>query len=285
MNQLQEFFKRVQAEFSKWVTTLEESTLFERLVGRYDGLEPRQQKQLQWGISVLVVVGLCFVFLYPVIQAVGHRTKIKEYRSLIADIRGLGQAERLKVLSTQFPEGASKLPIASLDEAEMSLEQFLANIGIPVEFYKMTKSTSGFEIQVEELSVRQLQAFLFQIDAWYPQMGLNSVQTQIHPQSKEMLTMKASLAFGGASGGVGRVDFDSGDDFDSETQDMGESPPGTSFNPAPGNPAPGRGAVTPPAGGFNGEGDFESLQPPPLPPEFEGDGGEELPPPAFFEEE
>lgn len=261
------YLEKLRGFFKNLITLIEESSLFERAVMKYEGLDPQQQRWVRMGGfagSLILIVGLV---CGPLLYVVWAKNQIASYRTLLEDLR-MYQAESQVVHqgpslpSTWKPMGAS-----SAAEAKTSLENYMNQIGLPSDTYQLDTAGGELSLDIKELSIKQALSLIYQLDGWHPVVVLRDLNVSVNPTAKDLLVLTASLQFrGGANfssdngprsrgsnnGRPGRID--SGGPITSRTG----GPPGSGINP-----------YDPPSDGSL------PLSPPPPPP----------PSPDFFEED
>ncbi|MBP7843520.1 MAG: hypothetical protein KA116_01780 [Proteobacteria bacterium] len=217
MNQLMQYWTLTQQSFWRMIEKFEESSFFEKAVHQYETMEPRQQKWVRFlGKTLFVLFLFSFVFK-PLWNTWQQRRQLQEYRYLVKDASSFQfQLKQLKQ-AYQRPKGWQLLPVGSSDQVNESLSQFLSNIGVSPDFYKLENQESALNLQVDELSIKQLNALLYQVEGYYPLLAISQMNVQVNAENKNLLKMSALIKyntqhldqFGGSEGG-GESDFGSG---------------------------------------------------------------------------
>jgi hypothetical protein len=279
MEQLIKALKDFWARMKDWANRIEESPIYERMIAKYDSLEPNQARR--W-TRVLVAIGgvlaVCLYF-YPLWNVVGLKWELSSYRRALAEMESINANHKPQARKTYSPPvGWQNLPSENQDEFLTSVDQFLAQIGVIPELTKIETNGNETSIDFQELSIRQAVSFLFQLEGWYPGVKIVRQEVNAHPQSKELLTMKLRFRYEGAAGGMvggqpSGMEVDSGDDdFSAPPLPEGQ---GNRAGMTPQSPMP----QNPPES-FGGEGGDEfDVPPPPPPPPVMDDFGQDMPPP------
>jgi len=273
MNQLLEYWDAFRAWVKTTINHIEESPQFERLVLKFEGLEPRQQKWVRIGSILFGIFLITLVYCYPILSLALRKGELDDTRALIRSVQAFNDENAVVRRPAPRPEGwKSTLQASNPKEFEAALSQYAESIGIPVDFVILTPVNGNvYQVEIQELSLRQAVTLLFQVDGYHPALRFDDLKIAVHPDSKDLLTLRAKVRFLQELGLEGPPpDFDSaanGDDDDPVdapvTGGRGNGYPSASAGPGGTSlPPPPTGAYPPPPSGIPGD-DFDSDLPPP----------------------
>ena len=279
MDQIKEALTKALNQIRSWIHMLEESPYYEKLLSKYDAIEPVQRKRLNVLLMVTGAVLGLYVFFYPLIQVVSLKSELSDYRTILYEMENINANYKPAAKKTFTPPpGWQNLPAENAEEFATSVDQYLAQIGVIPELAKIDRQGSDTNIDFKEITLKQAVSLMFQLEGWYPGVRIIKSKVSTHPNSKELLQMQVAFRYSG-NGGAGAADsssFGGGEGFDNPPS-VDDS--GGDFTPPPPPVAP-----TTSFGGqdqsFNPgmNGDEFDVPPPPPPPAIE-DFGADMPPP------
>jgi type II secretory pathway component PulM len=243
MNEVYKYLDLLRQWFWRVVERIEESSYFERLVHTYETLEPRQQKWIRF-LGKAAFVGLLVMLVFqPLWNTWTERRDLQKYRRLVQDASLFQYQVRQLKQGYQRPRGWQPLPAGNTEQVNESLAQYLSNIGVSPDFYRIEAQENALNMEVDELSIKQANALLYQVEGFYPLLSFTNLQMKVHPENKTLLKMSALIQFnaqyagqfGGDGGGAMPSDF--GGVAVPPAMDDGEE-----FGSPPPTPSPGRGA-------------------------------------------
>jgi hypothetical protein len=195
MNNLAIYLEKLRVFLNDLIVKVEESPLFERLVLKYESLEPKQQRWVRNGgtLAFFSVIGL--VFFLPLILALQSKSQVSSMRKLLFEVQSFNNENSIVRRPAPRPRDWRALPAGTLQDLESSLQNFSETIGIPSDFVAVKGAGNGLSIDIQELSLRQAVALLYQIDGWFPAVKFDENKISIHPDSKDLLTLRAQLSY------------------------------------------------------------------------------------------
>lgn len=286
MNRLLEIWARIKTGFWALLTQIEESSLFERIVIRFEGLDPIQQRRLQLGGTSLAVLLTLGLFLYPLFSAIGSKWNNSRAQKMLDQVRTLNIAKNVERKAASQPPGWIPFNAASNDDFRTSLEQFLMKSGVSPELSEIEMSSQKLKLSAPSITIRQANAILFQFEASVPALTVEELKLSINGDNVNLvdLSMTARLDLNAASklqgdasspgnNGYNRVDSNS---YNNGSSSQPRSAPLDIPRPEPLNNSNDQG----PSADMLNQGRPEPPISPPT--DYLGD---DLPPPAPFEEE
>lgn len=272
MNRLYELMDNLKSQFFTLLGKIEESPQFEKALLSFEALDPRYQKRVRAGLLLFGGLAIFLVFSLPVFSVLSAKKSNLAYYNLIGEMQNFNTTNNIVFQSAPRPQGWVTLPTATQEDLENSLTQFLANNGVPQVLVDIQKTPQGFNIKLEQISIRQAVYFVFQLDGWYPALKFQSLKVSVNKENPELLELAATL------------------DFD--VNEAGKLNTALGSQPAPGGDMPNYNSAKGPTSGINqnpqggGSGGSEYSPPPPPSPSMGGDDfGADLPPPPPFEED
>lgn len=263
MNELLEYWQRLKVFLKDLIQRIEESPLFERVVIKFESLEPRQQKAWRLGALYLSLAAIALVYVLPIWGVVSQKRDIQAKRKLLAELQAFNSENSVVRRPAPRPQGWTSLQAASTKDMETALSQYAESMGIPQDFINSSTTGSSIDLELKELSLRQALTLVYQVDGYHPAMEFESLRIGVHPTAKDLLELKmrarvsdpSVLAnYTGAGGGAGRGGSNAGGPSGGQ---------GSSFN---GNELEGDDDFVPPpppVGGKPGfEDDFDGAAPP-----------------------
>jgi hypothetical protein len=270
MNKLLEILAKVNEAVKNLLTKIEESSAFEKVMIAYEAMDPTRQA-LTRGVMRLSALSLgLFILFSPLWTSYSTKSTIKTFDESTFQLQVLAARGTEVVSQAPKPSTWQNLPASSSAELENSIREYLANIGVPEELYvAQADGIDRFNLNIEELTLRQALALTFQFDGWYPAVRAENLEINVHAKNPDRLSLKIAAYIPAAipGGGEGLDGHDHG--FEGQTHEV--DPNGMPID----------------SGGSHFGGDnpdyFESdpNQIPPPPPEFDDNPP---PPPPSFEE-
>ena len=269
MNRVWEILGKINEAIKSLLAKIEESSIFERILIFYEGLDPSKQA-LARGILRFGCFALAIVTLFsPLMKSYSSKSDIKTFDEAAFQLQLIAAKGSEVVSQAPKPSTWQSLPASSSAELENSMREYLANIGVPDElFVAQADGLDRFNLNIEELTLRQALAITFQFDGWHPAVRTENLEIKIHGKNPDRLSLSIAAFIPAAS--PGSEDFGSHDnDFEGTTH----NPEGTS------NP---NGETSHFGGGDNPDYfDSDPNQVPPPPVEFNDNPP---PPPPNFDE-
>ncbi len=274
MNRFQELAKALGNLIQNILVKIEESALFERLVLKWESLDPRYQKRYSSFANLFSYLVLMGLFLYPLLSVYSLRVKKENFKELQKEVRALALSPEIIRQPAPPPMGWSPLNIATLDDFEINFENFMATLGVSFESGEFKRSGNSVQILFDEITIRQVFAMLYQLDGWYPALSIKNITVENSKSNKVFLKTNLELeydsakamAFGasGISGGPG-ASFNNRNTYGAPGANIPNGAGGDN-----GMSADSRGTMTPPAM-YDDEmnsppGDFNTNPPVPLAP-------------------
>jgi len=278
---LAQLHEHLKAFFGK----IEESSVFERIMMFYEGLDPSKQKIVR-GIMRLGFLSLAvYIVVSPILRSFIARREIQFFSQQTFRLQELSAKGSEVISQAPKPPGWQAMPASSSGELENSLRDYLANIGISEDYYAANADgLDRFNLNIDELTLKQALAITFQMDGWYPQVLTEKIDITVHPENSDRLQMQLvafiPTAVPGGSGGLDDHDheFESSNHEEHEEHEIDTTSRfnggGMQHQPPPPPPPPPM---------ENNEADFFENDPnriPPPPPEF----NENTPPPPNFDD-
>ena len=212
MNQfstLLEYLERLKVAILDALSKIENSSYYDRLLNRFEGLEARQQKWIVSGSRLALILLVTYFLLSPLLGLFGAKGKINEQRLLLADMKHFNERVETQPRPAPPPRDWQPLAASTAEEASNSLKSYMASIGFPDGSYQfLTSSNAHLQVDIPELNLRQAQAILYQVDGWYPQVSSQILSMKVHPDDDQKLTMSLTLAHRG--GGFQAPDSETG---------------------------------------------------------------------------
>ena len=284
MSQLQEFLSKIQLRLVTTLRKVEESSLFERIVQRYESLDPRYQSRVSTAGKALFLILLLYLSVGPLISVAFQKINNSRLDSLLSEIQSFNGENLIERVPAPKPSGWQNLPSNTADDLENSLQQYFANLGIISDNVSLTRSENTFTLKISDFSLRQAVSILFQLDGWQPAIRTTKMKLSVNPNNKVTVDFESSFEFDPAAaqrfaelpqdGG-----FDRGSDSGGSAAPLPSDAPTQRIGRPPGFPANG-GPFPPPSGLPSDMSNFENSFPPPPSEDFNAD----LPPPAFEDE-
>jgi hypothetical protein len=278
MSRIWQLLESLRSLLFSLASNIEQSSYYERLMARFEGLDLSAQKRVKLGLAWASVLSIGLFLVWPMLSVFGTRIELSRANQLLNDLSGFNNAYSVEKRMAPHPAGWVSLPLTSTADIESSMNQFLAKIGVPADLATIVVAQNNVSIKVAELSLRQLVPLVFQLDAWFPALQFDKLKVRVNEQRKDLLDAELELTFDTE----GALKFQSVPTADS----MARSNEGSSFRPpAPGDSNGGFDEPPPPTPpGFSNESNY--IPPPPPPPGSIGnDRDDDLPPPPPFDED
>jgi hypothetical protein len=195
MNRILELGRALKNAFVNFLQKIEESSFFERSVLKWESLDPRYQKRYLAFLNFAAYLFVILVFAWPPFIVLTERMKLSKFKDLQSEIRSLALTPEIVKKPAAAPMGWLTYPIATIDEFETSLELFLANLGIPLSSGEYKRTGNDMNLVFEDLTIRQILVFVYQIDGWNPALKLNSLSLQNSKSNKVLMRLEANLKY------------------------------------------------------------------------------------------
>jgi hypothetical protein len=192
------------------------------------------------------------------------------------------------------------MAVGGAEQMQEGLSQYLTNMGVSPEFFRIENQGNGFNLEIDELSIKQAETLLFQIEGLYPLTNLQQLQIKINPENKTLLKLAGFIKIQsdrlneinqGGFNAMPSHDFDGEDDGDLPSPPQMPNRGSTNFNMGQGG-APNMGDSNPGVPNPNyelppnmGNPDNEGLPSANRPDGEEYYPPEFTPPPEYIEEE
>jgi hypothetical protein len=268
---------KIRAFFTDLIRRVEESPYFERAVVKFENLDVRQQKTLRILALVLAILIPLTILVLPLASVISSRALLSSTRSLVGEMQRFNDEQSVVHQPAPRPLGWQALAASSPEEAESSLQQYLAGIGVSGDLLEMSRSGETIKISIKELSIKQAVAFIHQLDGWFPALHPQNLKIGVNSADKQLLVLDVSLRHDAAGAQrLGRAPAPRGrsSGFSGSGSSFGGS--GTSAAPSGGDSDFGGGELDSPSASGGSQGSFDSA-----PMDDFGD----LPPPPPFEED
>ncbi len=196
MNNLKMYFDRFVTGLMTVLSKIEESALFEKLVLKFEALEPRQQRGWRIGGILAGAIVIGSIVLLPVYLVLRQKMELSNTRDLVNELHSFNNENSVVKRPAPRPQGWQAMPGTNLKEMESTLEQYSETLGIPPDFISLKSNPPGeINIAIKELSLRQAVAIIFQIDGWHAGLDFDSLKVSVNRQSKDLLTLDAKLRY------------------------------------------------------------------------------------------
>jgi hypothetical protein len=268
MNQVTEALGKLNEGIKSTLAKIEEWSFFERIMIFYEGMEPTRQALVRGGIRLGFSFFALWICISPVLHSYSTKSFIRTFNDSTFQLQTLAAVGSDVVAQAPKPPSWQALPASSAAELENSMREFLASIGVPDDFF--TAKADGadrFQLDIEELTLRQALAITFQMDGWYPAVRTESLEINVHPKHVDRLNLKLAAFIPAALPGGGESFGSHDSEFEGSLHEGGTAGGGDSHF----------GGGNPPDGGDVDYFDGNNPPVPPPPAEF-NEGGP--PPPA-----
>ncbi|NCN40901.1 hypothetical protein GW916_06585 [bacterium] len=228
-----EIVQKTKTFFSESLVKLENSQVYENILGKYEELDPKHQHWIASG-SRIAALGLFAYFVISPFLTVWHQKSVlSEQRSLLAEMKTFNEQLETQPRPAPQPPDWQVLPADTSDAAMSSVKGFLESIGLPDGSYSMLSSSNGhLQLEVPQLNLRQAQALIYQVDGWYPKLVSQVLNVKVHPEDKQQL--KLAMTIRHESG----APFSANSGSSSGTSSGSNRPNRSSYTPPPSSPPP-----------------------------------------------
>ncbi len=239
MNRIQQLLSQLKALLVILLTRIEESSVFEKIVLSYEGLEQKSQNRIWSLLSIAVLVLTLGIVLGPVGYVVTLRSKIDKTVGLTQEISAQQTGTRTERRPAPLPTGWQNIPVTNASDLELVLAQFLANQGVGPNSYLLTQKGNLFSLAATEITLRQVLNFTFQIDGWHPAIVVKKFRLDTNRVRKDLVDFKIDFSLDTtqlnrfASGGLSLPSPETDGDFGEGMGAFNGGPSGTNFPPAP----------------------------------------------------
>ncbi len=195
MNRIILFLKTFHQFIHNFLQKLEESSLFERWVLRWDNLDPRHQKRFLSYLNIFGYMAVALVFSFPLVSVSFKKYKLSQFEKLQTELKAVAQAPEVVRKPAPAPQGWAAYPISTIDEFQSSFESFLASIGISIDLGEFKKEGSKVTFAFEDITLRQVMALVFQLDGWFPALKFTLLDISNSGSNKVFLKIKGELEY------------------------------------------------------------------------------------------
>lgn len=296
MDRIKELFATLWMKFVAALKSFEDSSLFERIMRKYESLTPGRQHLVKLLFTASVYICAALIVLGPAFMLLSKAYKLKTLERLEMDALSFQADYEARTRGYATPAGWKPFSSNSANEIVSNFNEYLLSNGVPEELGVASANDDTIQLSLRDISIRQARTILFQLEALYPKVKSESLDVHVDPASPDRVEMNATFQFNPAFANQFAEAAGPGDAMPSE-ESFEDIPPPTSGgtnarNPRyPSNPVP----VNPgenPTGDFNsGTGDYIPPPPPPsgdyeefTPPDIPDDIPPPPPPPGFEDE-
>jgi len=286
MDRLKEVLHNIWIKIVELLKNFENSSLFERIMRRYESMTPRGQNGFKLVLKLAACVFVGFIILGGPFMLLSKINRIRDLESLEGKALLFQSEFEAQTRGYNPPDGWRPMGASSANELASTLNDYLPGIGVPEEFGVMQANGDNLTLTLKEISIRQATGIMFQLEGLYPRVRTQSFEAKPNAGQRDIIDMNATFQFNPAFAGQvsalpgkGTADEDIVDEIPPANirnpKKSGTTGTNTNGQPvSPNSPTGGDFVPPPPAG------DFDEMAPPEIP--------EDLPPPPpppGFEEE
>jgi hypothetical protein len=288
VDRLREIFRSLWGKIEAALKNFENSSLFERIMRRYESMSPRGQGLFKWILKTGVLMVIAFLIVGGPLILLSKLARIKQLEKLESSAL-VFQAEYDSLTKGYTPPvGWRPLDAGSAAQLASAFNEYLPGIGVPEEFGTLVATGDTLNLTLREISIRQATNIIFQLEALYPKLKATALTARPNAGRRDIMDMEATFkfnpAFANQFSGAAPGGYDQGE---AEEQIVH----GPSGKTPPGKGGTGGKGTAPHNGGSDFQSDYVPPPPPPggeyddlAPPDIPDDLPPPPPPPGFEEE-
>ncbi len=197
MNNLIEYWQRFKSFARDLLQQIEESSFYERILSKFESLEPRQQKMIKTGGIYLSLLAIALVYLLPVMGVISQKNHLADTRKLLGELQSFNNENSIVRSPAPRPQGWTPFVAQNLKDMESEISQYAESMGIPADFINSSSSGINIQLELKELSLRQALTLMYKMDGQHPSLAFESLKMTVHPQFKDLLELKMRARFDG----------------------------------------------------------------------------------------